>query len=165
MMYSQAQTFSQLSTRVAQTGLLNAFFEYAHYLPETAFVTLGLCVRILQAEALGPAVDDHKLPNMWWAIVHVLQFRQKRLEKRHIVQVDESLFNKLQTGYGGDELSARSNPEDIIQTHRDSRSNTSHAASVGEFLGAMAIDDDGYHAGDVMVDGRITCGVYLGLKG
>lgn len=59
MMYAQAQTFFPLSTRVAQAGLLIAFFEYAHYLPETAFVTLGLCVRILQAEALGPAADDH----------------------------------------------------------------------------------------------------------
>lgn len=79
MMYAQAQTFFPLLTRVAQAGLLIAFFEYAHNLPETAFVTLGLCVRIVQAKAVGPAAADYnsksfywhkeELRNMWWAIV------------------------------------------------------------------------------------------------
>ena len=76
----KCRRFFPLSTRVAQAGLLIAFFEYAHYLPETECVTLGLCVRILQAEAVGTAADGHnsksfywrrkeKLRNMLWAIV------------------------------------------------------------------------------------------------
>lgn len=69
-MFAQVQAFTPLSVTLLQAGILLAYFEYAHHLPDTAFISLGLCSRI------GYALDLDKWPresreetNIWWAIV------------------------------------------------------------------------------------------------
>ena len=75
MLFTQVQSLVPLSTSLIQAGVLISFFEYAHRLPDVAFISLGLCARMASAVDLdaadssssGTGVEEER--NTWWAIV------------------------------------------------------------------------------------------------
>ncbi|KAH8691638.1 hypothetical protein BGW36DRAFT_55389 [Talaromyces proteolyticus] len=78
MLFAHIQSVIPISTNLIQASILIAFFEYARFQVDAAFISLGLCIRLSLAAGLDlperrPRGHDwrelEEERNMWWAIV------------------------------------------------------------------------------------------------
>ncbi|PYH97259.1 hypothetical protein BO71DRAFT_427186 [Aspergillus ellipticus CBS 707.79] len=88
MVFAEAQSIICASSRLLQTGLLIAAYEYANGRPEAAHITMGTCTRIgyvdgLQDSDLAPTDLKARQPsssvelerfNLWWGVIILERF-------------------------------------------------------------------------------------------